>query len=77
LKHCLICRQAQLAPGFATVSLKREDINLSIGSIPANICSSCGEAYLEELVARRLLIIAENSIRMGFTGEPLQFSMID
>jgi YgiT-type zinc finger domain-containing protein len=75
LKSCLICRETRIAPGFTTIFLERDNIKLSIDSIPANICSSCGEAYIEEKVAARLLKIAENSFTMGLTGESLMFSM--
>jgi YgiT-type zinc finger domain-containing protein len=62
---CLICRQAQLVQGFASVSLERDEIKLTIHSIPALVCPSCGDACVDEASAVRLLSRAEGAVETG------------
>ena len=56
---CLICRQAEILDGLTSVKLQRGEIYLVINNVPALVCPSCGEAYVEEEVAIRLLQRAE------------------
>lgn len=67
---CLVCNQAQLVPGFTTVKLDHEEINLTVRGVPAGVCPNCGDAYLSEKVAARLLQIVGQSIE---SGEPVEF----
>lgn len=62
---CLICRQAEVIEGFASVKLQRGEMKYSILQVPARVCPACGEAYLEEAVAVRLLQGAEKMFQMG------------
>jgi len=52
---CLVCRQAETTPGFTSVSFARGELRLAVDRVPAWICPHCGESYLEEDVAIRLL----------------------
>ncbi len=63
---CLICRQAELVDGFTSVTFERREMRLVVKHVPARICPSCGEAYVEEDVAARLLQDAE---AMSAAGE--------
>ena len=62
---CLICRQAETVDGFTSVTLERDEIKLVVNSVPARVCPSCGEAYVVEDVAVRLLERAEQMIEAG------------
>ncbi len=62
---CLICRQAQTIDGFTSVSFERGEMRLVINNIPARVCPRCGEAYVDEDVATRLLQDAEELARVG------------
>ena len=75
--NCLICRQGQLVPGFTTVKLDQEEINLTVKGVPAGVCPNCGDAYLDEKVATRLLQIVKQSIESGEPKEFLEYSIID
>jgi YgiT-type zinc finger domain-containing protein len=62
---CLICRQAETVGGLTSVTFERDEMRLVINKVPARICPSCGEAYVEEDVAVRLLREAENISKTG------------
>lgn len=62
---CLICRQAEIVDGFTSVTLERDEIKLVVNNVPACVCPCCGEAYVGEDVAVRLLQRAEQMIEVG------------
>ena len=63
--NCLICRQAELVDGFTSINFERGEIRFMINHVPARVCPSCGEAYVEEDVAVRLLRDAEATSAAG------------
>jgi YgiT-type zinc finger domain-containing protein len=63
---CLICRQAETVDGVTSVRFERGEMRLVVNNVPAQVCPSCGEAYVEEDVAVRLLRDAE---AMSAAGE--------
>jgi YgiT-type zinc finger domain-containing protein len=62
---CLICRQAELVDGLTSMHFERGEMILVVNHVPARICPSCGEAYVEEEVAVRLLLSAETISAVG------------
>jgi YgiT-type zinc finger domain-containing protein len=71
---CLICRQAELENGFTSVKLQRGETHLIISKVPARVCPSCGEAFVGEEVAARLLQSAQNAIHAGVLDAYLEYS---
>jgi YgiT-type zinc finger domain-containing protein len=63
---CLICRQAETLDGLTSLHFERGEMRLVVKDVPARVCPSCGEAYVEEQVAVRLLREAE---AMSAAGE--------
>lgn len=63
---CLICRQAETVDGFTSVTFEHDEMRLVVNHVSARICPSCGETYVEEDVAVRLLRDAE---AMSAAGE--------
>jgi YgiT-type zinc finger domain-containing protein len=53
--NCLICRRADLIDGLTLVQFERGEMKYVINYVPARVCPSCGEAYVEEVVAEALL----------------------
>jgi YgiT-type zinc finger domain-containing protein len=70
---CLVCRQADLTPGLTSVIFERGELRLVINSVPANVCPSCGEAYVDEDVAMQLLETAEEMSAAGAMDDVLEF----
>ena len=65
---CVICRQAEIQNRFTSVKLQRGEMDLVIKNVPARVCPGCGEAYVEEDVAVRLLQIAQRLSEAGHSG---------
>ena len=62
---CLICRQAEILSEFASVHFARDEMNVTVNHIRANVCPSCGESYLDEDVATSLLRCLEAICLLG------------
>jgi YgiT-type zinc finger domain-containing protein len=72
---CLICRQAKTVDGLTSVRLERNEMRLVFNSVPARVCPSCGEAYVDEDVAVQLLRDAEEMSKMGMLEVILEFKI--
>jgi len=62
---CLICRQAETIDGLTSVDFERGEMRLVVNKVPARVCPSCGEAYVEEEVGVQLLREAEEMSKAG------------
>jgi len=72
--NCLICRQAEIVDGLASVTFERGEVKLTVSSVPARICPNCGEAYVEEDVAVKLLREAEEMSAAGELDAVIEYS---
>jgi len=66
---CVVCKQGETRPGKATVVLQRKGATVAINDVPARVCANCGEEYVDEQVAERVLAAAEASARAGVKVE--------
>lgn len=71
---CLICRQAETVDRFTAVNFERGEMKLTVNNVPARVCPNCGEAYLAEHVAVKLLRHAEEIVKAGILNSALDFS---
>lgn len=62
---CTVCRQGQTTPGHTTVTLERGGAVVVFRRVPADVCNNCGEAFVAEAVATRLLRAAEEAVAVG------------
>ncbi|MBI3732672.1 MAG: YgiT-type zinc finger protein [Chloroflexi bacterium] len=62
---CVICRQAEIEVGEATVTLEREGLTLAFKRVPARVCPNCGEETVDEPTTAQLLAEAEALARAG------------
>lgn len=62
---CLICRQAEIIDRVTSVTFERGEMKVVVNRVPARVCPSCGEAYVDEDIAVRLLQDAEEISRVG------------
>lgn len=60
---CVVCKQGKTHQGKATVTLDRNGTTLVIKSVPAQVCSNCGEEYVDESITAKLLQEAETASR--------------
>ena len=70
---CLICRQAEIIDGLTSVTFERGELSIMVNSVPARVCLSCGEAYVDEDVAVRLLREAEEISKAGMLNVVREF----
>ena len=52
---CVICKKGRTKLGTATVTLDKDGATLVFKSVPARVCTICGEAYVEGDITERLL----------------------
>jgi YgiT-type zinc finger domain-containing protein len=62
---CVICKQAETKPGTTTLTLERGGATFVVNNVPAQVCSNCGEAYVDEETTAQVLRTAEQMARAG------------
>jgi len=62
---CVICKQGEMQPGTTTMTLERDATTIVFKNVPAEVCDTCGEAYLDAATTRQLLHIVEEAARLG------------
>ena len=73
---CLICNQAGVYDGVTSVMFERRESSFIVRNVPARICPSCGEAYVEEKVAEQLLNGAEMMSLEGMDKISIEYASI-
>jgi YgiT-type zinc finger domain-containing protein len=73
---CLICRQVETMDGFTSVIFERGEMKFVVNNVPARVCPHCGEAYVAEVVAERLLLGAEESSRLGDVEDVRDYELL-
>ncbi len=71
--QCAICKNGETRPGKATVTLEREGLILVVKGVPARICENCGEEYVAQPEAMRLLTSADEALRAGVKVEVREY----
>jgi YgiT-type zinc finger domain-containing protein len=62
---CVICKQGETQPGSTTITLERGTTTVVFKNVPAEVCQTCGESYLDAKTTRHLLHIVEEAARVG------------
>ena len=71
---CLLCRQAETVDGFTSAAFERDETRLVVRQIPARVCPSCGEAYMDEDVAVALLRELDELTATGIMETVVEFA---
>ncbi len=71
---CVICRHGETRPGRTDVLLTRDNMTLVVKGVPALICGSCGEEYVDEDSTRLLRELADDAERAGVQVDVRQFA---
>ncbi len=71
---CVICKTGEISPGTVTVTLERGSTVLLIKEVPAQVCTQCGEYYLDEHTTRRLYEQAEKALERNAELEVLRYA---
>ena len=70
---CVICKQGETQPGTTTVTLERGGMILVIKAVPARVCASCGEDYVDERVTEQLLATVDQAAQAGVQVDVRQY----
>lgn len=62
---CVICQYGETESGTTTVTLTRGEATIVIRDVPAQVCTICGEEYVDSETGKRLSQIAENALSEG------------
>jgi YgiT-type zinc finger domain-containing protein len=62
---CVICQYGETEPVTTTVTLTRDETTVVIRDVPAQICTICGEEYVDAATGKRLSQIAESAVNDG------------
>ena len=73
---CLICRKAEAVDGLTSISFELGEMSLVVNGVPARVCPGCGEAYVHEVVAVRLLREAKKISEAGIREAVVEFNHI-
>ncbi len=73
--NCLICRQAELVPGFTSIQFERRESRYTIHHVPARMCTVCNEAYVDENVADALLGMADEVFASGVLDCVIEYNI--
>jgi len=65
LMKCVICQYGETEPGTTIVALTRDETTVVIRDVPALICTTCGEEYVDAETGARLSQIAERAVEEG------------
>ncbi|MBC7878495.1 MAG: type II toxin-antitoxin system MqsA family antitoxin [Anaerolineales bacterium] len=70
---CVICTLSETVDGLTSITFERGEFRLVINNVPARVCPSCGESYVGEDVALRLLNDAENVSSQGVIEDIIEY----
>ena len=62
---CVMCKQGETQPGTTTVTLECAATTVVFKNVPAEVCETCGEAYLDAATTRHLLHVVEEAAWVG------------
>jgi YgiT-type zinc finger domain-containing protein len=60
---CPVCRIGETRPEARTVPMESASRSIVLQNVPAQVCQSCGEAFVDEERARRVLESAAKSAK--------------
>jgi YgiT-type zinc finger domain-containing protein len=63
--RCIVCKYGEVTPGRVTISVEREGAVVVIRDVPADVCATCGEEYLEAAVTKELEAVVEQAQGAG------------
>jgi YgiT-type zinc finger domain-containing protein len=73
---CVVCKKGETKIGKATVTLEKDGATLVFKGVPAQVCASCGEEYLDQEITAKLLQSAEEAARSGIQVEIRQYTAV-
>lgn len=66
---CVICKNGITTHDKTNITLEKKGMLLIIKEVPAEICSTCGEIYLDEAVSRNIHRVGNSAYKEGIQLE--------
>ncbi|MGH8887933.1 MAG: type II toxin-antitoxin system MqsA family antitoxin [Egibacteraceae bacterium] len=63
--RCPICGTEQLEPGTTIFAADVDGTVVVVRGVPALVCSTCGEAFIDDVVSEELEITVDDARRRG------------
>lgn len=63
--RCTACKNGVTRMGTVTVSIDRDSTVVVVRGVPAEVCTTCGEEYLDAGVVKEIEIIVDGAQRAG------------
>ena len=65
MTRCVVCKTGEVHIGTTTLTVERGGMTLVIKGVPARVCGSCSEAYVDEATTKRIEVMGERLERTG------------
>lgn len=63
IMKCIICKVGETALQNTTVTFQRHNTSIIIKNVPAEVCTNCGEQYVDSATGERLSLIADEALK--------------
>ena len=71
---CIVCKSGRTNPGTVTDSFRKGETLVVVKDIPADVCTQCGEPYIDGEVARALERLVDDAVRKGTEVQILRYA---
>ena len=70
---CIVCKNGSTEPGTVTVTVDKRTTVVVIRDVPAAVCSTCGEEYLDADTMREIEKLVKSAQKAGMNVAVQQF----
>ncbi len=70
---CVICKQGETTLGKVTVTLERDGTVVVIKDVPAEVCTQCGEYYLDDITTQKIMKLGDEAVQHCAEVEVLRY----
>jgi YgiT-type zinc finger domain-containing protein len=70
---CIVCKKGSTQPGKVTVTIDKGATVVVIRDVPAQVCSTCGEEYIDADTMRDIEKLVSNAQKAGLNIAVQQF----
>jgi YgiT-type zinc finger domain-containing protein len=71
--RCIVCKNGSTQPGTVTVTVDKRTTVVVIRDVPAAVCSTCGEEYIDADTLREIEKLVKTAQKAGMNVAVQQF----
>lgn len=71
---CVICKHGELIPGITSLLFEKNNSTVVIKSVPVHVCDNCGESYVPDETAEKIMALVESVEKQGIIIDVRNFS---